>query len=430
MSESKFKAIYGTRDILPDDAPVWRKVISTVDLLASNANYGFIHPPVFEMTELFARGIGETSDIVSKEMYTFRDQGDRSLTLRPEGTASVVRAYLEHSLGGKEGLVKVWYAGPMFRQERPQAGRLRQFYQFGVEAIGSIDPALDAEVIDLNYRIMTELGLGDLKIYMNSIGMPEDRQAHRRAFVEFVSPNLAKFCADCQKRFATNPLRMFDCKEPTCRRLLEGAPVVLEYLSSENKDHFDRVLGYLESLAVPFEVDARLVRGLDYYTRTAWEIKSAKLGAQDSLSGGGRYDRLVEQLGGPPTPAIGFAAGMERIIMAIPEKISNNVSKRPGIFIVTAGEKYKLEAVKLAARIRKLGLAADIDYLGKSLKGQMKQADKSRFAHAVILADEEMGRGKIVVRNLANSEQSEVELDRIHAVQNADQLGEVFGREG
>jgi histidyl-tRNA synthetase len=430
MSESKFKSIYGTRDILPHEASSWRQIMAAVDKIASNANYGFILPPIFEMTELFARGIGEASDIVSKEMYTFRDQGDRSLTLRPEGTASVVRAYLEHSLSAKEGLVKVWYAGPMFRQERPQAGRLRQFYQFGVEAIGSLDPALDAEVIDVNYRILVELGITDLAIKVNSIGMPEDRQAHRRAFSEFVTPNLAKFCPDCQKRFATNPLRMFDCKEPTCRRLLEGAPVVLEYLSHENKGHFDKVLGYLESLDIPFEVDARLVRGLDYYTRTAWEIKSAKLGAQDSLSGGGRYDKLVEQLGGPPTPAIGFAAGMERIIMATPEMKSNSVLKRPGTFIVTAGDKYRPEAVKLAAKIRMLGLAADIDYLGKSLKGQMKQADKSRFAHAVILADEEMGRGKIVVRNLANSEQTEVELDRFYAVQNADRLGEIFGREG
>lgn len=429
MSEKKFKAVYGTKDILPEDAAIWRKVISTVDRLATNANYGFIHPPIFETTELFARGIGETSDIVNKEMYTFTDQGDRSLTLRPEGTASVIRAYLEHSLGAKEGLVKVWYAGPMFRQERPQAGRLRQFYQFGVEAIGSLDPAIDAEVIELNYRIMTELGLGSLNLYLNSIGMPEDRRAHRQAFSEFVKPNLAKFCGECQKRFQTNPLRMFDCKEETCQRLLKGAPTVLEYLTQENKEHFDKVLNYLETVKVPFEIDRRLVRGLDYYTRTAWEIKSSKLGAQDSVSGGGRYDMLVEQLGGSPTPGIGFAAGIERIIMAMPSVQEQGILTGRGVFIVTTTDKFRPEAFKLANKIRMLGLAADIDYLGRSLKAQMKQADRNHFMHTFLLADEEMSRGLVIVRNMTDSRQFEVDLSTIYSVRNAGQFGELIGRE-
>ncbi len=319
MSEKKFKAIYGTRDILPDDYPYYLKVISSLSRLAAAANYSFIQPPVFEATELFARGIGETTDIVSKEMYTFSDQGQRSLTLRPEGTASVVRAYLEHSLGAKEGLVKLWYVGPMFRQERPQAGRLRQFYQLGVEAIGSLDPALDAEVIGLNYRILCDLGLTELKIHINSIGMPEDRKTHKKAFAQFVEPKLDKFCADCRKRYEQNPLRMFDCKESSCQQLLKDAPTIMDYLTDENRVHFDKVCEYLEAAAVPYIIDKRLVRGLDYYTRTAWEIKSDKLGSQDSLSGGGRYDLLVEELGGSPTPAIGFAAGIERIIMAMPK---------------------------------------------------------------------------------------------------------------
>jgi histidyl-tRNA synthetase len=428
MSEKKFKAIYGTRDILPDEAPVWQSIMATVSRLAGASGYGFIHPPIFEATELFARGIGEATDIVSKEMYTFKDQGDRSLTLRPEGTASVVRAYLEHSLGAKEGLVKVWYAGPMFRQERPQAGRLRQFYQFGVEAIGSLNPALDAEVIDLNYRILSAMGLGELKVYVNSIGMPEDRQAHRKAFSDFVEPNLDKFCADCQRRFQTNPLRMFDCKEQTCQALLAGAPVVLDYLSEENRAHFEQVQQYLIKTGVPFNVDKRLVRGLDYYTRTAWEIKSDKLGSQDSLSGGGRYDRLVEQLGGSPTPGIGFAAGIERIIMAMPEERKATERHRPGIFIVAASEQFRPQAYLLANRLRQSGITADLDYLDRSMKSQMKQADRSRLNFAVILAENEMAGGMAIVKDLTNSLQSEIEFDRLMNIQNALQLGELLGR--
>jgi histidyl-tRNA synthetase len=425
MSEKKFKAIYGTRDILPDDYPLWQKVITIVAQLAADANYGFIQPPIFEATELFARGIGETTDIVTKEMYTFKDQGERSLTLRPEGTASVVRAYLEHSLGAREGLVKLWYVGPMFRQERPQAGRFRQFYQFGVEAIGSLDPALDAEVISLNYQIMCKLGLDGLRVHVNSIGMPEDRQAHKMAFAKFVEPNLSKFCADCQKRYELNPLRMFDCKERSCQQLLSDAPTIIDYLSPENNEHFQKVTEYLKIADVPYQIDKRLVRGLDYYTRTAWEIKSDRLGSQDSLSGGGRYDLLMEELGGPPTPAIGFAAGIERIIMAMPK--DENESYRPGAFIVAANKAFETEAFKLARRFRDLGLSADIDYLGRSFKSQMKQADRSRFSHAIILADDEMARGTVIVRNMVNSKQIELELAKLYQLSSAKDFGEIVG---
>jgi len=428
MSEKKFKAIYGTRDIMPDEAPTWGSVIDTVSKLASDCGYGFIHPPIFEATELFARGIGEATDIVSKEMYTFKDQGDRSLTLRPEGTASVVRAYLEHSLGAKEGLIKVWYAGPMFRQERPQAGRLRQFYQFGVEAIGSLNPALDAEVIDLNYRILSALGLEDMKVFVNSIGMAEDRQAHKKAFSAFAEPILDKFCADCQRRFQTNPLRMFDCKEKECQALLANAPVILDYLSEENRAHFEQVQQYLLKTGVPFNVDKRLVRGLDYYTRTAWEIRSDRLGSQDSLSGGGRYDRLVEQLGGPPTPGIGFAAGIERIIMAMPSEEQATEPVRRGAYIVAASEQYRPQAYLLAHRIRQLGAAAEVDFLGRSMKGQIKQADRSRLKFAVILAENEMTRGQAIIKDLENSKQSEIGLEQLMNARSMKQLGELLER--
>jgi histidyl-tRNA synthetase len=426
MSDTKIKAIYGTKDILPAEAPLWFKIMTTVARETASCNYAFIHPPIFEATELFSRGIGETTDIVSKEMYTFKDQGDRSLTLRPEGTASVVRAYIEHSMGAREGLVKVWYLGPMFRQERPQAGRLRQFYQFGVEAIGSLDPAIDAEVIGLNFRILSSLGLDGLRVQVNSIGMPEDRKAHRKAFSDFVTPKLGEFCADCQRRFQTNPLRMFDCKERNCQALLKDAPTVLEYLAEDNLTHFDSVKKYLEIAGIPYDVDKRLVRGLDYYTRTAWEIKSDKLGSQDSLCGGGRYDLLVEQLGGNATPAIGFAAGIERIMLAMGGPVEDD-SKRPGVFIVAMGDKAKEEAFKLAVSIRKHGLAADIDYLGRSMKSQMKQADKSRFAKALIIGENELAKGIVIVRNMIDSAQTEIGLEKIYNARSADELGEIIG---
>ncbi len=426
MSTKKIKAIHGARDILPDEANRWQRIISTVSRISAGYNYGFIMPPIFEATELFARGIGEISDIVTREMYTFEDQGGRSLTLRPEATASVVRAYIEHSLGAVRGLVKVWYAGPMFRQERPQAGRFRQFYQFGAEAIGSLDPALDAELINLNYDILRDLGIDDLRLEINSIGMPEDRKAHREAFIQFVEPDLKRYCQDCQRRFRSNLLRMFDCKENSCQNLLSDAPVVFDYLLDENRRHFDEVLKYLEIADLPFTLNKRLVRGLDYYTRTAWEFKSGKLGSQDSISGGGRYDLLVGQLGGSPTPGIGFAAGIERILMAMPSRNGSSHREEFGFFIAIGDQKFKAEAFKLLKAIRSIGLPADIDYLGRSLKGQMKQADKSGLSHAMILAESEVARGKVAVRNMQNSKQFELTLIDIYNTKDAEQLGDLI----
>ncbi len=426
MSDEKIKAIYGTRDILPDEADRWQRIISTVSRISARYKYDFIMPPIFEATELFARGIGEISDIVTREMYTFEDQGGRSLTLRPEGTASVVRAYIEHSLGATRGLVKVWYAGPMFRQERPQAGRYRQFYQFGVEAIGSLDPVLDAEVICLNYDILKDLGIDDLVLEINSIGMPEDRKAHREAFDRFVEPNIKKYCQDCHRRFRSNPLRMFDCKENSCQNLLSEAPVVFDYLRDENRRHFDEVLNNLEIADLPFTLNKRLVRGLDYYTRTAWEFKSGKLGSQDSISGGGRYDLLVEQLGGSPTPGIGFAAGVERVLMAMPSMSRINDREKFGFFIAVADQKFKTEAFKLLNAIRSIGFPADIDYLGRSLKGQMKQANKSGLSYALILAEDEAAKGKVAVRNMLNSKQFELALIDIYNATDAKELGDLI----
>jgi len=427
MSGEKIKAIYGTRDILPAEADIWTEIIIAVSKIAEEYNYGFIHTPVFEAAELFSRGIGESSDVVTKEMYTFKDQGGRSLTLRPEGTASVVRSYIEHSMGAKQGLVKVWYAGPMFRQERPQAGRFRQFYQFGFEAVGSLEPSIDAEMIAANYDIVKSLGINDIKLYLNSIGMPEERKSHKRAFTDFIKPLIDRFCTDCRKRFKTNPLRMFDCKQKRCMALLIEAPLIFDYLSDENRRHFGEVCEFLDHIGISYELDKRLVRGLDYYTRTAWEIKSDKLGSQDSISGGGRYDLLVEQLGGKPTPGIGFAAGIERVILAMPVKEFEPNRKDFGFFIVVGDSRYKKEAFGLITRIRKLGIPADIDYLGRSLKAQMKQADKSGFIYSIILAEDEMSRGKAVLRNMADSRQTEIFVKDVLDAENSGQLGELIG---
>jgi len=427
MSDKKIKAIYGTRDILPSEADVWAKIIDAITRTAKRYNYEFIHPPIFEATELFSRGIGETSDVVTKEMYTFKDLGNRSLTLRPEGTASVVRAYIEHSMGARQGLVKVWYAGPMFRQERPQAGRYRQFYQFGFEAIGSLDPAIDAEMIAANYNIMRYLEIEDLELSINSIGMPEDRNSHKKAFAGYVEPILERFCSDCRKRFKVNPLRMFDCKQEGCIALLKDAPVIFDYLSDDNREHFEAVRGYLDDVAIPFRLNKRLVRGLDYYTRTAWEITSGKLGSQDAIAGGGRYDLLVEQLGGNPTPGIGFASGIERVILAMPEKDADTDNKGMGIYVAVRDPKFKKEAFSLAMKIRSLGMPADIDYLERSLKAQMKQADKSGFRYSIILAEDEMSRGKAVLRNMIDSGQVEIPIADILDAESPGRLGDLLG---
>jgi len=423
MSDQRIKAIYGTRDILPDEAALWQKIIKVVASVAESSNYGLIVNPIFEATELFARGIGASSDVVTKEMYTFEDQGNRSLTLRPEGTASVVRAYLEHSLGAEKGLVKVWYAGPMFRQERPQAGRYRQFYQFGVEAIGSLEPSLDAEVINLNYQVLRELKIEKLSLEINSIGMPADREAHKSAFVAFVGPDIKLFCKDCQRRFEINPLRMFDCKEENCQNRLLNAPLIFDFLSKENSEHFSDVLRYLDIAEVPYTLNKRLVRGLDYYTRTAWEFKSAGLGSQDSVSGGGRYDLLAEQLGGPPTPGIGFAAGMERILMAMPKEPAKDSERKFGFLLVIGDNEYRAEAFKLLGVLRKKGFPSETDYLGRSMKAQMKQANKSGFRFAVIFAGDEMARRAIAVRDLDNSSQFELKLDEFYNIENEHEFG-------
>jgi histidyl-tRNA synthetase len=410
----KYKALYGTHDILPDDSSKWQYLEDQVRKVFDLYNYKEIRVPIFEETELFARSIGQDTDIVQKEMYTFTDQGKRSITLRPEGTAGVVRAYLEHSMGEKTPLVKLYYLGSMFRQERPQKGRMREFHQFGIEAIGSADPSLDAEQIEMSIRICQELKISDFKLHLNSIGCPVCRPIHRDKLLNFTKDKIDKLCDDCKTRYLRNPLRMFDCKNEKCIEQLKDAPVMVDYLCEDCQAHYDQVKRYLEQLKIGYFEDKKLVRGLDYYTRTAFEIKSPLLGSQDTLLGGGRYDLLVEELGGKSTPAIGFAAGMERFILVL--EMLNKPKRRQRklkLFIVTLGDEAKTFAVKLIRDLRQKNITCETDYLQRSLKAQMKEANRQNAKKVLIIGEEEIKKGKAVLRDMQTGEQEEIGLAEI-----------------
>ena len=413
----KYKALYGTHDILPDDSSKWQYLEDQVRRVFAFYNYKEIRIPVFEETELFARSIGQDTDIVKKEMYTFLDQGKRSITLRPEGTAGVVRAYLEHSLGEKSPLVKLFYFGSMFRQERPQKGRLREFHQFGIEAIGSADPSLDAEQIEMAVRICRELKITDFSLHLNSIGCPICRPVHREKLVDFMKDKVTELCDDCKTRYLRNPLRMFDCKKEGCVEQLEDAPVMVDYLCEDCQMHYDQVKAYLKELKIDYFEDKRLVRGLDYYTRTAFEIKSSVLGSQDTLLGGGRYDLLVEELGGKSTPATGFAAGVERFMLVLKmQKKIRAEDRRLNLFIVAIGDEAKTFAVKLIRDLRQKNIICDTDYLQRSLKAQMREANRQKAEKVLIIGEEEIKKGKAVLRDMQTGEQREIALDRIDDV--------------
>lgn len=410
----KYTALQGTKDLLPEDASKWRYVEDKIREILSFYNYKEIRTPIFEQTELFKRSIGQDTDIVQKEMYTFLDLGKRSLTLRPEGTASIVRAYLQHNLGEKSPVVKLFYFGPMFRQERPQKGRLREFNQYGAEAIGSLDPLVDAELIELAVRINRDLGLEGLKLHLNSIGCKDCRKSHRDAFNKFVKNKIEKFCQDCQLRLLRNPLRIFDCKNEKCIDAIKDAPVILDYLDAECKKHFQKVKSYLGKMGIEYILNGRLVRGLDYYTRTTFEIKSDVLGAQDTLLGGGRYDLLISELGGKDTPAIGFAAGIERLLMVMKmQKKFPLEDESLDLFIVPLGEEAKLKGLEFLKELRTKGLRCDIDFLSRSLKAQMKEADRQKAKKVLIIGENELKKGIVVLRDMQSSEQKEVTFEKL-----------------
>lgn len=404
----------GTNDILPGEIEKWQYIEAIIRELCREYGYSEIRTPIFEHTELFLRGVGETTDVVEKEMYTFEDKGKRSISLRPEGTACAVRAYVEHKIYAQPQPTKIYYLGPMFRYANVQAGRYRQFHQFGVEVLGSRDPAVDAEVITMAMDFYERVGLRDLELCINSVGCPQCRPVHRQRLHDFLESKVGRLCKLCQSRFSRNPMRILDCKEETCRELSMGAPTTTDCLCGECGSHFAKVKKHLDDVGINYTVDTRLVRGLDYYTNTAFEIMASDIGAQSSIGGGGRYNGLVEDIGGPPTPGIGYALGLERIIATMERQgLEFPGERRFDLFISTLGEAARDEAFKLLYRLRRSGLAAEMDFMGRSLKAQMKYAGKFNTAYAIILGDEELARGVAVVRNMAVGEQQEIPLEGI-----------------
>jgi histidyl-tRNA synthetase len=399
------RGIKGVKDILPDEVGRWQLIESTARRLAEVYGFREIRIPVFEVTELFARSIGASTDIVEKEMYTFQDRDGTSLTLRPEATAGAVRAYIEHNLSASPTAQKLYYFGPMFRHERPQAGRLRQFHQFGVEAFGCVEPAADIEVIALLWRFFSALGLPDLTLEINSLGEAGDRPAYKAVLVEFLKKREDKLCQNCRRRMETNPLRVLDCKVPECRAATEGAPKLTDHLSAHARAHFDTVLAGLQTLAIPFTLNPRLVRGLDYYTLTTFEVTTTHLGAQNAVGAGGRYDGLVETLGGPKTPAVGFAVGLERTVLALPGTALPAPSKL--VYVASFGQKGESAGRRLLYEIRALGIRADTDYRASTLKAHLKQADRLGASLAVIVGDDEAAKDVAIVRDMTSKEQVE-----------------------
>ena len=411
-----FQAPRGTTDLLPAEQKYWRYIESKAVALARRYGYGRVDDPVFEDTGLFVRSVGEGTDIVEKEMYTFEDRGGDSLTLRPEGTASVCRAYLEHGLNNLPQPVRLYYFCPVFRYERPQAGRFRQHHQFGIEALGDAAPSVDAEVIELAWQLMLSLGLRDITLLLNSIGDSQCRPAYVAELKAYYSSHYDRTCPDCRHRLDHNPLRLLDCKVETCRTLGEAAPRSVDHLCPDCQEHWDGLREYLGIMDIPYQVDHRLVRGLDYYTRTVFEVQPLDGGAQSTICGGGRYDGLVQQLGGRPTPGIGFAAGMERLVLnlkrsevAVPEE------PRPQYLVANVGEAARRAALDLAVKIRRAGAGAILSSGSRALRGQMRQANALGIPYVVIVGDEELQRGEVVIRDMNASTQETRPLDEFLA---------------
>jgi len=405
----------GTNDIIPGEVEKWQYIENTAREVSQQFGYQEIRTPIFENTELFLRGVGETTDIVEKEMYSFYDRGERNITLRPEGTASTVRAFLENKLYAEPQPTKLYYIGPMFRYDRPQAGRYRQFHQFGVEVFGSHHPSVDAEVIGLACTYLKRLGLSSLKVHVNTVGCPECRPQHHAALIEYFKDKEDNLCRTCQDRLKKNPLRILDCKNQSCQELGKNAPTTQNSSCPTCQEHFQKVLGYLDAIGITYTIDSKLVRGLDYYTHTAFEILVEGIGAQSAICGGGRYNGLIEQCGGKPTPGIGFAMGLERLLMTLElEKIKlNNLVFNPDIYIAAIGEKAQELAFSLAMELRTKGISVEKDYLDKSLKAQMKAADRFKVKYTLILGDEELKADKVLVREMATSEQKEIPITDI-----------------
>lgn len=398
------QALRGTRDILPDEVGYWQQVEAIARDILARAAYREIRTPLFEQTDLFERGIGEATDVVGKEMYTFMDRGDRSITLRPEGTAGVVRSVIEHNLMAQGGVQRLWYTGAMFRYERPQAGRQRQFHQLGVEVLGSADPRADVEAIAIASQILQTLGLKSLQLQLNSVGNLSDRQRYREALVAYFTPYQTDLDADSQDRLSRNPLRILDSKDPRTIEIAQGAPSILDYLSENSQHHFDRVQHLLTALGISYELNPRLVRGLDYYTDTAFEIVSADLGAQATVCGGGRYNGLVRELGGGDVPAVGWAIGLERLILLL-QNLQPMPTMHLDIYVVSRGEAAEAQATILAQQLRQRGFAVELDLSSSAFGKQMKRADRSGALACLILGDEEAAQGTVQLKWLRTQTQ-------------------------
>jgi histidyl-tRNA synthetase len=412
----KFRSIKGTKDILPGEVETWQRVEASIRRVMHSYNYREIRTPVFEVTALFARSIGELTDIVSKEMYTFRDRSDDSLTLKPEGTASVLRAYIQHSMGEQAPLTKVYYLGPMFRQERPQAGRLRQFHQFGAEALGSQSPQLDVEMMLIPLDIYRGLGIADTKLVINSVGCERCRPAYKEELLQDLMKYHDRLSPESQARVKQNPIRVLDSKDEGDRRLTARAPLMKDHLCSECSDHFTAARALLDATGAAHEIDGRLVRGLDYYTKTAFEITSPALGSQDALAGGGRYDLLAEELGGKPTPAVGFAAGMERLIVAL-EKAGTTLAgnQAPVLFIATVEETARRWAFVKAHELRSQGISVELDYLARSLKSQMREANRQRSRYVLVVGEDELRAGSAKLKNMETGTETSIALSDLQS---------------
>jgi histidyl-tRNA synthetase len=410
----KFNAPRGTNDILPPDTLKWQYIEKKTHEIFSNYNYQEIRTPIFEYTELFQRGIGEVTDIVEKEMYTFEDKGGRSITLRPEGTASVIRSFLENKIYGQAQPTKYYYIGPMFRYERPQSGRFRQFHQLGVEAIASNDPALDAEIISLGMRLLQDFGLNDLELHLNSVGCGECRPTYVDKLKKYLNENKEQLCDNCKSRIDRNPLRVLDCKNDSCQSVIKDAPKITDNLCESCADHFNDVQEYLDILNLDYIINPLLVRGLDYYTNTAFEIKDNALGAQDTVFGGGRYNGLAEEIGSRDLPGIGFALGIERLLLSLEAKdIELPVESGVDLYITVIGEQAKKESFKLLDQLRNKGFRTEIDYLGRSVGSQMKSADRMNAEYTIIIGENELNNNSATIRNMKSGDEKEIQLSNL-----------------
>lgn len=401
----------GTKDMMPDQAYRWHYIEKAFTELCRKYGFDEIRTPVFEHTELFQRGVGDTTDIVQKEMYTFQDYGKRSITLKPEGTSPVVRAYTEHKLYAGVQPTKLYYNIPCFRYEKPQSGRLREFHQFGVETFGTADMMADAEIISLAYDFLQEMGITDIELRINSVGCPQCRKKHREALREFLKPKYDQLCDTCKDRFDRNPMRIIDCKSPVCHELVQGAPMMIDYLCDDCADAFEQLKSNLDAMGIEYTVDPGIVRGLDYYTKTAFEFVTTKIGAQGTVCGGGRYDHLVEEIGGPATPGVGFGLGKERLLLTM-EACGVEIPEPAGadVFIAVMGDEARAAGLKLMRELRQNGLAVQMDIMGRNIKNQFKYANRIHASKTVVIGQDELENDSFTIKNMETSEQVTVPM--------------------